>query len=228
MMASVRKTWLCLAAVPFVALAVAACGADTQNVQPIGSTTTLAGQPSSLPSVPPKSYQGSGNQKLAIEAPVPNTPFVAKLTNAVAGPFIVDALDAGGQPISNLVDTVGTYTGSVPVDANPSMAKTAALDIQAPGAWTVELVALSSLPQFTTDYSGTGDDVVVYTADRGNATFTRNGDGAVVVTIYPSLNGGLPDTLINDKGNVKTVVLLPSSGVVQVQTDGPWSFAPAS
>ena len=68
---------------------------------------------------------------------------------------------------------------------------------------------------------------MVYAADRGNASFTRKGEGSVVVTVYPSLNGGLPDTLINDKGDVQTVVLLPSSGVVQVQTDGPWTFAPA-
>jgi hypothetical protein len=106
------------------------------------------------------------------------------------------------------------------------MAKTAALDIQAPGPWTVELNALSAIPRFTTDYSGTGDDVVVYTGDRGNATFVRKGTGPVVVTVYPSLNGGLPDTLVNGKDDVQTAVLIPSSGVVQVQTEGPWSFQP--
>ena len=137
-----RKTWMYLAVPVLLAGALTACGADEENVQPIGSTTTVAGQPTSIPSVPPKTYQGSGNQKLDIQPPVPGTPFAAKLTNSVAGPFVVDAVDATGQPSSNLVDTTGTYTGTVPIDFNPSLAKTVALDIQAPGAWTVELQAL--------------------------------------------------------------------------------------
>ncbi len=209
-----------------VALALAACGgSDTENVEPIGPTTSGAG--STLPAVDSKVYEGSGDQTIQIVPPVPNTPFVATLTNAVAGPFIVDSLDNAGVAIDNLVDTIGVYTGTVPVDFNPSLAKTGGLQIQAPGAWTVELKALRSLPTFTTDYSGTGDGVVVYNGERGNATFARTGKGPVVVTVYPSLDGGLPDTLVNDKDDVQTEVLIPSSGVVQVQTEGPWSFAPA-
>lgn len=227
-MSAVYKRLLLLALPAVLAATLAGCGGpDEENVQPIGSTTTFPGQPDSLPSAPPKNYEGSGNKTLAIEAPIPGVPFVARLTNSVAGPFIVDSVDAGGQPIDNLVDTIGAYTGTVPVDFNPSMAKATSLDIQAPGAWKVELLPLSALDRFTTNFSGTGDDVIVYTADRGNATFARKGTGPVVVTVYPSLNGGLPDTLVNEKDDVETAVLLPSSGVVQVQTEGPWSFAPA-
>jgi hypothetical protein len=209
-----------------VLTAVAACGGeDTENVQPIGPTTS--GPNITVPPIASNQYEGSGNATIDVEAPVPDVPFVARINNEVAGPFIVDSLDADGQAIDNLVDTIGVYAGSVPVDFNPSLAKTAKLDIQAPGAWLVTLEALSTLPTFSTDFAGNGDDVIVYNGDRGNAHFVRQGQGPVVVTVYPSLSGGLPDTLLNDKDDVETDFLIPSSGVVQVQTSGPWTFSPA-
>ena len=120
------------------ALALAACGNDDDGGSSSGGSTTVAGgaTPSTtLAPVAPTMYEGEGDATITVQLPVPGSPAAATITNTVAGPFVVDALNAGGDVTVNLVDRIGTYEGTVPVDATPAPERTAGLQIQAPGPW---------------------------------------------------------------------------------------------
>ena len=136
------------------ALALAACGSDDDDggSSSDAATTTVAGgaAPSTtLAPVAPTTYEGEGDATIMVDLPIPGSPAAATITNTVAGPFVVDALNAGGDVTVNLVDRIGTYEGTVPIDANTAQEKTAGLQIQAPGPWKVVFNALRALPVLT-------------------------------------------------------------------------------
>jgi hypothetical protein len=210
-------------AVPLVALALlgAGCGDDDSASDTTDTTLGL----SSLSSVPPTSYEGNGDQVLDIAPPIPDAPFLATIRSTGTGPLLVDALDASGVATASLVNATSPYSGTVPVDAIPSLARTTQLEVQASGPWTIELNAVRSAPQFSTSTEGTGDAVVIYTGDTTNGTFTYTGPGTAVLIIYPSVNGGLPQTGATASGPDAQVFNLPSSGVLQVQAQGAWTIS---
>jgi hypothetical protein len=177
--------------------------------------------------VAPNTYEGEGDETIEIATPVPGRPAVATLTSTRSGAFIVDGLDADGNAIENLVDVLDTYEGSVPIDWNPSLAPITQLQIQAPGPWTISLSSLTDVPQFTTGkLEGDSDDVFAYVGGEADGEMTFAGEGSAVLIAFPSLDGGLPDTLANIQGPSDTAVpfQLPGQSLVQVQAQGPWSI----
>ena len=187
------------------ALALAACGGDDDGGSSSdAATTTVAGAASpttTLAPVAPTTYEGEGDQTIMIDLPIPGSPAAATITNTVAGPFVVDALNAGGDVTVNLVDRIGTYEGTVPVDANTAQEKTAGLQIQAPGPWKIVFNALRALPVLTTGArSCPSDDAFLYIGPAQTGGFTFQGQGTAVLIAYPSVSGGFPDTLASLDG----------------------------
>jgi hypothetical protein len=223
---------LVLAVTLLLSAGLTACGDDDDSDDSAATTATLAPvvtalPGSTLPSVTPSTYEGEGDQIIEIATPVPGRPAVAALTSTTSGAFIVDALDADGNAIQNLVDVLDSYEGSVPIDWNPSLAPIAQLQIQAPGPWTIVLSALTEVPQFTTGkLEGDSDDVFVYMGAEADGEMTFAGQGAAVLIGFPSLDGGLPDTLANIQGpsDTPTPFQFPGPSLVQVQAQGPWSI----
>jgi hypothetical protein len=214
------------------ALALAACGSDDDDgtSSSDAATTTVAGgaAPSTtLAPVAPTTYEGEGDATIMVDLPIPGSPAAATITNTEAGPFVVDALNAGGDVTVNLVDRIGTYEGTVPIDANTAQEKTAGLQIQAPGPWKVVFNALRALPVLTEGArSGTSDDAFLYIGPAQTGGFTFQGQGTAVLIAYPSINGGFPDTLASLDGASDTPanVPLPGAALIQVTAEGPWEL----
>jgi hypothetical protein len=212
------------------ALALAACGDDDGGSSSDGGTTTVAG--SALPSttlapVEPTTYEGEGDATIMVELPIPGSPAAATITSTVAGPFVVDATNAAGDVTVNLVDRIGTYEGTVPIDANTAQEPTGGLQIQAPGPWKVVFNALRALPVLTTGArSGTSDDAFLYVGPAQTGGFTFQGQGTAVLIAYPTLDGGFPDTLASLDGASDTPanVQLPGAALIQVTAEGPWEL----
>ena len=177
--------------------------------------------------VAPTTYEGEGDATITVELPIPGSPAAATITNTVAGPFVVDALNAGGDVTVNLVDRIGTYEGTVPIDANTAQEKTGGLQIHAPGPWKVVFNALRALPVLTTGArSGTSDDAFLYVGPAQTGGFTFQGQGTAVLIAYPTLDGGFPDTLASLDGASDTPanVQLPGAALIQVTAEGPWEL----
>jgi hypothetical protein len=216
------------------ALALAACGNDDDGGNSSGGTTTVAGgaTPSTtLAPVAPTTYEGEGDATITVQLPVPGSPAAATITNTVAGPFVVDTLNPGGDVTGNLVDRIGTYEGTVPVDATPAQEKTAGLQIQAPGPWKVVFNALRALPVLTTGArSGTSDDAFLHVGPAQTGSFTFQGQGTAVLIAYPTLDGGFPETLasLDVASDTPADVQLPGAALIQVTAEGPWELRAAA
>jgi hypothetical protein len=213
-----------LALSAFVVAALAAgCGGDDGSGSSTDGVTTTRLDPDSLPSAPAKTYTGTGADIIGIEPPFPDAPFLVTVTTSGSDAVIVDALDIDGVAIANLVNAEGPYTGTVPVDANPSLGRTAQLQVDTTGPWEVEVNAVRSAPVFDTVHEGTGDEVLLYLGETRDGSFIYEGEGTAVVVIYPSVSGGLPTTGVTADGPSTSVFFLPSSAVLQVQATGPWT-----
>ena len=119
----------------------------------------------------------------------------------------------------NLVDRIGTYEGTVPVDANTAQEKTAGLwSPQAPGPWKVVFNALRALPALTTGArSGTSDDAFLYLGPAQTGGFTFQGQGTAVLIAYPTVDGGFPDTLASLDGASDTPARVQLAGAARIR-----------
>jgi hypothetical protein len=210
-------------------LVMAACGDDDGDSSGDAATTVagVTGPTTTLAPVAPTTYEGEGDAKITVQLPIPGSPAAATITNTVAGPFTVDATNAAGQVTVNLVDRIGTYEGTVPIDANTAQEKTGGLEIHAPGPWKVVFNALRALPVLTEGArSGTSDDAFLYLGPAQTGGFTFEGQGTAVLIAYPSVSGGFPDTLASLDGASGTPakVQLPGPALIQVTAEGPWEL----
>jgi hypothetical protein len=210
-------------------LGLVACGSDDDGDDAGGAATTASGvtlPATTLAPVAPTTYEGEGDATIDIELPIPDAPAAATFTNTVAGPFVVDAIGTSGDVTTNLVDRIGTYEGTVPIDANTAQEKTTGLQIQAPGQWKVVINALRSLPVMEGSRSGDSDDLFLYLGEAQEGGFTFEGQGTAVLIAYPTLDGGFPDTLASLDGADGTPanVDLPGNALIQVTAEGPWEL----
>lgn len=167
----------------------------------------------------PKEYAGFGDDVVSITKHGPGAQ-VAIIEHAGGSNFAVHTLDATMDSTDLLVNTIGSYRGTVLFDVRSSRGETTALKITAGGGWTVKLVPLTSVRSFdgSVPMTGHGDDVFYYKGAAKPATFTHNGSSNIAVHTY----GTRPDLLINEIGAYTgTVVWAP--GLYKVTADGDWS-----
>jgi hypothetical protein len=226
----VRKLLLVLAVLLVLGAGMlAGCGDDDGASGGAVTTATsgTGGAITTLPPVEPVTYEGDGDDTISITLPIPGAPAIATFTNTVAGPFVVDTVGTGGDVTTNLVDRIGTYKGTVPIDFNSAQEKTAGLQVQAPGPWTVELRAVRDVEIIESgSRQGDTDDVFGYAGPAQPGTFTFQGQGTAVVIAYPGLSGGFPDTLASLDGASPTPanIALPGNALIQVTAEGPWEL----
>lgn len=191
------------------------------------STTTTTTTTTTVPPPPPDPivYEGSGTTVLQIDKPDgPGSSAAATITHTGSRNFAIWALDAALEQHDLLVNTVGSYNGTVAVDLFGED-ETTALEITADGAWTIEVRSLDDLITFDESLEGSGDDVVRYVGDAGVAALTHDGESNFGIWWYPA-GGGRPDLLVNDIGQVGADVPLRSApGVLKITADGNWSIA---
>lgn len=214
-----------------LAVATAACSVGPAPAPGDSPAATNAPDPADTavppaPSVVP-AVTGKGDATIAFTPPVAGQPTVARFQSLASGPFAVDALDADGAVIANLVDVPDTYDGTVLVDADPARAGVAKLAIEAPGPWSVELQPATAAPLLGSGgVEGERDTVLRYDGPRRHATFTFDGDGQAAVMAYPVPGAGAPDTLVTQAGASQTAtpLELPGPALLQVRAQGPWAI----
>jgi hypothetical protein len=135
--------------------------------------------------------------------------------------FIVTALDANNERVDGLVNAIGAYEGTVPLDFLKGQ-NTVRLQVQASGPWHIEVRPISSLATFDATAQGHGDDVVSYTGKAGIAAFTHSGEHNFIVDAYTSQRTGLVNEIGAYSGKVPVTA---GPAVWTVQADGDWTVA---
>ena len=143
--------------------------------------------------------------------------------------FIVDLLTSRGDEVDNLVNEIGTFTGST---AEGLQAGRYLFKIEADGPWTIRIeqprpTSGRSLPvsasgrgqSLAGPFQGTGEGVRFELRHQGQANF--------IVDILDA-DGNAMDNLANEIGSFQgSTVSAPPEGVfwLKVQADGRWTIA---
>jgi hypothetical protein len=129
-------------------------------------------------------------------------------------------LDANLKEDDLLVNTIGNYQGTVPMDFE-SGKTTRRLQIEAAGgSWKVTLKPITRARSFNSSTEGRGDDVLLYRGSRGVANITYKGQDNFAVIFYADSS----DLLVNEIGNYKGQVVFEDGPALIEVTGGSGSW----
>lgn len=188
-----------------------------------GSTDQAEPDPAPSPkAIKPTRYHGSGNRVVKIRKPngKPAEPVIVALTHHGQSNFAVWTLNRKLKQTELLVNTIGDYRGTVPVDFEVG-SETRRIQVQADGSWTMTIRPVSSARHFSSRITGKGDDVVWYTAGPKVANIKHSGSGNFAVWFHGE-DG--TDLLVNEIGKYKGQSPFTGKAVLAITADGSWSI----
>jgi hypothetical protein len=206
-------------------------GASPTASQPVVTNTGIAPQTHAAAATSPpaptlpadQTYTGHGSKVIKLNLDQGHL-HTATITYQGSANFIVTTIDGSGQEIDLLVNEIGGYSGTTPIDFKDTAP--AALKIDAAGTWKVIIKVAEEAPLWTGKMSGKGDTVVRISPDAVSGlttvSFTHNGSSNFVVEVYTHDNW---DLLVNEIGSYSGETVLPSDAVlVVIGADGNWTF----
>lgn len=177
--------------------------------------------PTPVPTLAPIILQGTGDSVVDVQKP--DIAMVARIVYNGGSNFAVWNVDANGNDIDLLVNTIGAYQGVVPIDFLQSE-YTARFKITASGAWQIELLSLASARRETIPgtFQGTGDDVI-YLDGATPDLLTANATGSSNFIVWEY--GTARDLLINEIAPYTgTVAMSRNTVLIVVNATGPWAI----
>jgi hypothetical protein len=184
---------------------------ETTTTTEAATTTTTTQPPTTTTTLPAILAEGSGRGDDVVELDIPDVAVVIELTHAGSANFAVWSLDPAFEYIDLLVNDIGRYDGTRPMQWDQDETVTG-LEISANGDWTYEIRPLMQEPQRSCLVEGSGDSAILLTdfADGGGAAdLTNDGDSNFAVWAW----GDGRDLLVNDIGPYQGTVRV-SSGLV--------------
>ncbi len=200
------------------------------------TTTTTTPTPATLRPQVTISLSGTGDAVEVLETPNTDA-YIATLTHAGDGNFVVSAIDPAGDQVDLLVNQVGDYRGQAPVNFLVGD-QFSLLEVKANGPWTMELEPLlrwasraevSAGIETGEAYSGAGDRLFTFVPEGARVVRFACGDcdSNVVVDAY----GAGREGLVNELGPYQGEFLVPADTlVIHVQaqnragTGGNWTW----
>jgi len=220
---------------------VAGCGRDmpspptmtTTRTTPAASQvpTSTPGVVGSLATTTPQSpllfspILLSGRGDAAVDIAVPgDAPAIAIITHAGSGNFTVGSHGSNGDVIGILVDRIGAYRGTRPINLTPGEA-IASFEISADGDWTVMVESILDATHIAgASFSGIGDEVL-FDPDPPpqavHASITYEGDDNFAVGVY----GDAMSLVVDEIGPYAGTVLVPANAVLwEITAGGHWAI----
>jgi hypothetical protein len=168
-----------------------------------------------------QSFEGRGDKIVEITL-TEGFVHIANIKHTGRSNFIVKAIDASGESVDLIVNEIGNYSGTRPVDFGETPA---ALQIDADGSWTITIQPAQRAPVWSGSTSGKGAAVLLVSPDvfgggLSKATITHDGESNFIVKAY----GDSTDLLVNEIGDYSGEVLLPAGTVLlEIEADGSWT-----
>lgn len=135
--------------------------------------------------------------------------------------FVIKSLDASGNSLDLLVNTIGAYTGTTTTGLGRGTA--AMLEINASGPWTITLKPIADADALTSGQVMHGDNVVL--ADTSGATklnITNNGESNFVVR---GISTSSSELLVNEIGSYSGTVVNKNYIMFIVGSKGDWTIS---
>lgn len=191
-------------------------------------TTTNTGGSSSRPTSTPVHFDpirlsGRGDDVVSLDKP--DVPAIITFTHSGSSNFVVTTYDDNGNHIDLLVNEIGSYNGTRPLDFGASELAER-LEIQADGSWSVlvePIIEAKSVRVPTTNTSGQGDMVLFLSGSSPDtAEISHTGESNFVVQAY----GNSRRLLVNEIGSYSGTVIVPQDTIVlEIVADGRWQIA---
>ncbi|MFC2153814.1 hypothetical protein ACFLQ7_04210 [Actinomycetota bacterium] len=173
--------------------------------------------------IPGLVQKGEGVGDAVVAMSLPGEPVVVELDHDGKSNFIVWSLDASLANVDLLVNEIGSYSGTRPMQFDPSE-RPAYLEINADGSWSYEIRTLATELATSCTVIGAGDDVVKiaeFGSSAGIATLTHNGSSNFIVWAWA---GSSRDLLVNEIGPYfGSVPVGAGYSVFDISSDGPWT-----
>jgi hypothetical protein len=240
-----RKWQAAIAAIVVIALIAAVSGGGEEDKKPTAATTTTRDADeadrsenrttstakrttttrkpttttTTAPPAEPTVYEGRGDDVVEITKPT-SGPAIAVFSHSGTSNFQVVSLDASREPIDYLVNQIGIYLGSRPLDFQDGE-NTVYLEINADGPWRAELQPLDMARKFDGSTTGRGEEVFAYAGSGGIAHLTHNGESNFQVITYGA-DG--TEYLVNEIGPYDGRVPIDGFVLVDISADGEWSI----
>jgi hypothetical protein len=152
-------------------------------------------------------------------------PGLLYITYTGGGNFAVWNYSANGERISLLVNTIGSYSGTVPLDFG-SDEVTTRLEITASGNWEIQIVSIlmMRIEHIPGTFTGSGDDVVYLAGGAPDLMVvdasTANGNFAIW-----SYGDSGRDLLVNEIAPYTGTVIVPRDDfILEITAEGSWSI----
>lgn len=177
----------------------------------------------STPAPEPIVLTGSGDS--VVDVVKGSYPAIMRATYSSGGNFVITNYDANNERLDLLINEIGAYTGTVPLDFLINET-TARLEIKASGPWEVQILPLTearhaSIPD---EVKGIGDDVIYL---DGGSPDTVNADaslGSGNFVLHSYSDSGV-DLVFNEIAPyIGTALLDRSTFLIVVHATGSWSL----
>ena len=201
-----------------------ATGADESGSEdPTETTAPLPPKPTIAAGerLPVLEFNGTGSSVVAID---PAGPRVAKVEYTGSGPFSVTGKDANDSDVETYVSSDGPYSGSVAVDFHDEQ-DSRSLAIEGDGPWTITMVPVESLDAIPGAFTGSGDNVVLYSGEVGPVNITHSGTSTFKVNTFEIKTRDIA-TIVDETGPFDGSVELRGPAFVWIEADGDWSVTP--
>lgn len=203
------------------AVATTASSTTVAPAGPGGATATTVGTTQDTTGLAPaQHYEGTGPMTIDLPALPTSSLTMATITHSGDSTFAVYTTDAKHQQLDLVVNQLGHYAGTVPLNFDADDPR--GLDVQASGPWTIDVKSVLYAPQFDTTTSGSGDDIRVYTGVAGTAAIHATGTSNFAIRHYSQSGTVL---VVNEIGAVDGTYPWPAGvAFVQVLSNGPWTI----
>lgn len=186
--------------------------------------------PEPTPAFAPIELSGVGDAVPRFEIPE-NAAAIATATHAGGANFAIVTISELGEQNDLLVNTIGSYSGTVLFDEQDGQ-HSVAFEVTADGPWTITIRPVTEARSWdgATPLTGLGDDVVQIdpvVAGLMTADVSHTGASNFAIIAY----GGGPfgaDLLVNEIGAYDGEVLIgDGTFLLEVSADGNWSITPS-
>lgn len=175
----------------------------------------------------PISLKGRGSKVPRFTIP-DGIPAIATFTHKGSANFVVYNIAADGSEIDLLVNEIGSYSGTVLIDAADGE-HSVAFKIEADGAWTAKIRPLAAARRWdgVSTLTGKSDDVIVIIPETSGLTTVKASMKAHDNFVIYAFSAGDWDLLVNEIGSWSGEVLLPpSTYLLTVDGSGTWTVDP--
>lgn len=185
-------------------------------------TKTRTPLPTNTPAPKPIPLSGFGDN--IVDFKKWDGPAIAIINYSGSHNFIVKSYDSSGSSVDLLVNTIGTYKGTVAIDFY-SDEYSSRFEIKASGSWDIEILPLSSARTKSVPgtITGNSDDVVILTGKAPDLIKANSkGNSNFIVWSYSERNR---DLVFNEIAPYSGTALLDSSTIVlTINAEGDWSL----